>query len=786
MTAVKALSDILVAYIKSDVIFTAIVDCCTPDAEDTDASDRDDAWEHYVQLLVTLPQRVANRLEINTPKAFSHENFAYYLIFHVIRAIDFMSQSSFQESTQYKIKGLSHFVSKIITNFYMGGDSPVIASFVDILSAWTETSEQNRYVKRKLIQTLLKHLSRQAIEYLSIMLLKQCPIHYKADQQIIYNVIGDNFDTNNDWKEILSFKIPFYVKPKDYKDTTIQENLLYYLSYTKNSEGNMNELILKLATVWADVRLINTSNLMEHIYISQLLILAVRYRVTMSLWSKSVWKTSELKNILLRGMGKHLDVLSPEFRCVGTATIEIILKIMAELETDKKPELKFQYDDMGDSCKQIYQNLKDLSHRCLIDHRRKGPDNYAPRQINLKLSLDYIASRFAKDENCRAHNTIVSCAVKGPEQTKEIVKTIISVKLDALDGKQENLDSDDDLVPYDMSNDISVSVKKHPKYLRDVLEIIVEASDAELFECSVEVAEEVVTKQLRDEDPKVVTEILDVFVHLEPKYHIDDFDNVKFKTCVAIVCQRPEVAAPHLCREIHTDIGRYSIATKMLMLDVLCEAVNRISGVYSHKKLIPLKTEDIICEPQKDLSPEEIIRRRLINKTRYFHTKKPHPFSKAKRNMFAAVADNIFYPLVGGFGYNQLTLSQHNLKQDVDNILLLKYLAVVGNVVLATKNCPKVTTYCWEVVKIVLYMRYTPEPTIQTSVMSLLASVILVVPSSILKVEFFDVMMELRSWLIDCLKNVDLTMRLGGPKSESAIFAGQVLALLEKNLGDIE
>ncbi|CAH0696977.1 unnamed protein product [Spodoptera exigua] len=778
----KALSDLLVAYVKSDAILIAIVDCSRP-CEESEYYELQNAWEHYVQLLATLPQRVANRLETDTPKGFSHENYSYYLIFHVIRVMDFMSDSSFHQGAQYNVKCLAHLLSKIITNYYMSGDSPVIAIFVDILAGWTETQGPDRYVKRKLIQTLLRHLSRQAIEYLCVVLLKRCPIDYKADQQIIYNVIGDNFDTNNDWREILSYKIPFYVRPKDYRDTTIQENLLYYLSYTKQSESNVTDLVLRLSTAWADVRLANTCNLADHIYISQLLILAVRYRVTMSLWTKSAWKTAELKNILLRGMGKHLDVLSPEYRCVGMATIETLLRILSELDTEKKVELKFEYEDMSDSCREIQQNLAELAHRCLIEHRRRGPGLHVPRPLQLKRNLDFIARKFSHDENCREHNTLVSCAVKGPEQTKEIVKTIISVKLDALDGKQENLDSDDDLMPYDMSNDVPAAARKHPKYLRDLIELIVDALDVELFEGSLQVAEQLVNKQLRDEDVKVVIELLDLFVHLEPKYQIDDFDNIKFRTCVAIVCERPEVAAEHLCREIHTDVGRYSVATKLFMLDVLSDAVNRIADVYSHRDK-PEPAPEVICEPREDLPPEEVIRRRLINKTRYFHTIRPHPFAKAKKNRFAAVSDYFFFPLLGGFGHHQLTLNHHTLKQDVDNILLLKFLSVVGNVVLASKNCPRVSVYSWEVVKIVLYMRYSPDPKIQTSVMSLLAAVVIAVPSSILKTEFFDVMMELRSWLVDCLRNVDLTMRLGGPQSEAAIFAGQVLGLMEKTLAD--
>lgn len=786
IVTLKALSDILLRYIKSDVIFTAIVDCSNRiiDSEDGKNAkyEQENEWESYVQLLATLPVRVANRLKIDTPKCFSHENYSYYIIFHIIRVMDFMTDSNFYQGTQYDMKCLSHLLSKIITNYYMSGNSPAISSFVDILAAWTDSPEHNKFRKRKLMQALLKHLSRQCIEYLSVILLRRCPIYYKADEQIIFHIIGDNFDENNDWKEILFYKIPFSVKGRNFSETTLQENLLFYISYTKNSESNMNDLIMRLSSVWADVKVTNTSNYIEHMYISQLLILAVRYRVTMSLWTKSVWKTSELKNILFKGMGKHLDILSPEFRAIGMATVEIILRIISEIEKrNKKLDLKFDFDDMEESCKEIYNNLNCLSHRCLIDHRRKEPDHFVPVYLNLKKLLDNMAHKFAEEENPRVHNTMVTCAVKGPEQTKEIVKTIISVKLDALDGKQEDLDSDDDLVPYDMSNDVPVNVRKQPKYLRDLIEMLVEAKDAEVFEAVVEVAEDLLEKQLENEDPKLVRELLDVLVHLEDKYHVNNFQNIKFQTCVTILCHQPIVSVEHLCKEIHTDVGRYSIATKIFMLDVIAEAANRIARVNPNRDE---PKAEILCEDLTDVPPEEIIRRRLVDKTRYFHTIRQHPFAKAEKNRFVLVADGFFYPLLGGFGQKQLTLSHHNLKQDIDNILLIKYLSVLGNIVLASKNIPQCSRYCWEIIRIVLYMRYTPEPKIQSAVISLIASIVLVLPASILKTEFFDVMMELRSWLTDCLSNIDLTMRVSGAKPEAAIFAGQVLGLIEKTLAE--
>ncbi|CAD0205379.1 unnamed protein product [Chrysodeixis includens] len=772
----RALAHLLLRYAKSDAVLAAVLDATRYERGEPEPARRlrRDTWEDYVQLLVSLPERVANRLRTDTPKGFSRENYSHYIFFHIIRAIEYMVESTYHHGDQYNVKLLAHLVSKMVTNYYMSGNSPALLSFVDILAAWADATDHNKFVKRKLIQTLLRNLIRQAIEYLSITLLRRCPINYLNNQQIIYNVIGENYNSNPDWKQILSYKIPFNIRPKDFNDTIIAENLMYYFCTTRNSEHNVSDLIMRLCAAWSDVT--RASDLRAQLSLAQLLALAVRYRVTMSLWNNTHWRTHDLKALLFKGMAKHLDMLAPEIRCIGMATVEIILKILSEIEENKAGDLEFDYESMGDTCKEIHKSLKDISMRCLIDHRRLAPDKFVYKPPNIKRLLDNFAYKFMEDENSLIHNTIVTCAVKGPEQTKEIVKTIISVKLDALDGKPEDLDSDDDLVPYDMSNDVHVNVRKQPHYLRDLLELLAEADDAEVFEACLEVAEDLVNKQLRNEDPKLTVDLLDLFVHLDAKYQVEGFDLIKFNTCVAVVCCQPRVGAEHLCKEIHTDVGRYSIATKVFMLDVISEAVNRIADVRAQSE--PQPKDEVICEEQAEPPAEEIIRRRLINKTRYFHTMRQHPFAKAKKNQFASVSDYFFYPLLGGFGHKQLTLSHHNLKQDVDSILLLKYLTVIGNVVLASKNCPKCSTYCWEVVRIIMYLRYTPDPKIQMCVMTLLASVVISLPASVLNTEFFDVIVDLGGWLSDSVNKLDL-MSFGGPKSELAMFAAQLLRLIK-------
>ncbi|XP_063834765.1 telomere length regulation protein TEL2 homolog [Ostrinia nubilalis] len=802
VTVLRALSYILLKYVRSDAVLTAVLDCSCVEMQDKieNYKHRMD-WENFVQLLTSLPERVANRLQTETPKEFSHEDYCYKLIFHVIRGVDYMSESCFHQEVMYDISYLAHFLSKVIINYNM---TDVILKFVDILIGWSANDQSlSKFVRRRLTQTLFNHLNRQAIDSIALILLKRCPIDYRTDEQAIFHLLGDNIDSSKDWNDILTYRIPFYYKPTDYKDTTVVENLIYYLSTTKNNPADtLAGFVLKLASVWSDVKLCNVSNIPQHMHISHLMLLAVKYRSMISNRDNVEWDLVETKSILFKGVSRHLRVLLNEFRCIGMTTVETIFKILSthdDSEREAAANLNFDLSCMGDTCVDIQRILRGIIYKCLIDPERRIPRLHKVKPINLQGLLDLVATRVIDGDNWPAENTLLTvCTTKTKAEMERICKTCIYYKLDdyALSKstiseieKSEQLDSDDDLQPYDMSNDVAVATRKRANYLRDLLEVLVDPPDAETFEASLDVAEELVLKQLKTEDRKLVEDLLNLFVHIEEKFHVENFDSIKFNTVVAIVYIQPKVAAAHLCKEIHTDVGRYSIATKIFMLDALAEAASRIAGVNAASQPAGQAIDDDEDEPEvitreNDLPAAEIIRRRLVNKTRYFHTIRPHPFSRAKRNQFAAVSDFFFYPLVSGFGCKQLSLSYHNLKHDVDSVLLLKYLSVVGNIILASKNCPKCSSYCWEILQIITYMRHTPDPKIQMAVISLLASVVLVLPPLIMKTEFLNIMLEFRSWLGDCLTNIDLTMRFGGSKSESAIFAGQVLYMMEKAMSE--
>ncbi|KAJ8972747.1 hypothetical protein NQ317_013801 [Molorchus minor] len=130
-----------------------------------------------------------------------------------------------------------------------------------------------------------------------------------------------------------------------------------------------------------------------------------------------------------------------------------------------------------------------------------------------------------------------------------------------IDNTNFELDSDDDLEPYDLSNDVKVTKKNPPAYLRDLRDGLLEMEDYEIFTLSLENCEKLIVSQLSDDDATIGLELLEILLSLEPKFYVENFDSL-----------------------IHADLGTYSIARRIFMLDVLRQAARTLSDLKKSDK----------------------------------------------------------------------------------------------------------------------------------------------------------------------------------------------------------
>ncbi|XP_077286738.1 telomere length regulation protein TEL2 homolog [Arctopsyche grandis] len=792
-------------YLKSDTVFIAIVNISLIENETDLATNKStplfSQWQKYVQFLISLPHRIANCLQRDTPKEFILENYCSILVFHVVRAIDFMSDSCFYADTKYSLKFLSYILSKIIVNFNDCCNSRSITSVINIFVSWTMAGPYDvcSYLKKRLIQNVLENLSRSAIEVFSVMILRNVPLDYfkRSPQSILlFNMLGRAVRENKDWEYVLCTKIPVM---SDYscKDTLLVENLILYLSImidkSKLYEDNiLSDLILRLLSSWSSRSGMLYTSFNQRIFITQALLLAINYLSIMTKFSINIHIVSKIKTNLYDGVSMHLDSIDPLVRCLGMATAELSLNmlILSEPDGKERPMLKFDYEDFSDECQELYDDLYQISKKCVFD------SSYVPTDVESNITiqngfkiLEELGVRIFDESN----DTVVlkplyiptvsvnknpKCKIEENEPDAANIKMIENLELD----------SDDDLEPYDMSDDLPDKVKKRPGFLRDLRDNLVESSDQEVFSESLLVAEELVYQQLPNDDFQLGVELLDLLVHLEKKYAMDNFDEIRTSACIAIVCIYPMTCAEHLCREFHMPVGKYSIFTRLLLLDILAGAADRMSRFAPVVEMVKIKPNVKITDDRKKKlaesalsTAERIILQRLESKTKYFHSKSVHPFSKARKNTFTKVASSFFYPLLYGFGKHQLTLAGHCLMRDSDNIVLQKFLSVVSVVLISSKNSIDSLKFVVEALNVIWCLRYNRDSKIQAATIVLLVAAVSSVSADILRTHCHEQLVEMKMWLSECHNSTPNCIRTNDFK-ECEILAKSAQCIIENLL----
>lgn len=810
-----AIVELIKKYLKSDIIFIAIVKIslieCETDLNTSKSTPLFSQWQKYVQYLISLPHRVANCLQRDIPKDFILENYCNILVFHFVRAVDFMSDSCLYSDIKYSLKFLSYILSKIIINFNDSCKSKPILDIINIFVSWTMTEPNNvgSYFRKRLIQNVLENLSRSAIEIISVMMLKNVCIDYSVREphkMPLFNMLGRAVKENKDWEYVLCTKIPILTNFSR-KDTLLIENLILYLSVVLNEselkeDNNLSDLIMKLLTSWSSKTSLLYTDFNQRIFITQMLLLAVNYLSFITKFKINMQLISKMKASLFDGVSMHLDSIDPQVRCLGMATAEIFLNIITLSESDSKdrPSLKFEYDGLGESPLQLYNNLLEISQKCVFDTSYKPK----PHECNITHScgfhmLETIGSKiFAAEtiENVPQHSydeiiTRIDNVIKRDLHVN--MANVASIKTSVIKMVEEiDLDSDDDLEPYDMSDDVPEKMKKRPAFLRDLRENLVESSDQECFTESLNIAEELICVQLQNDDSSLAIELLDLLVHLEKKYAMDDFEDIRTSACVAIVCVFPTACAEHLCKEFHSPMGKYSIATRLLYLDILAGAANRMSKFEpandvvkkeSTKSNMKIKDDKQKSTDSALAMSERIILQRLESKTRYFHSKSVHPFSKARKNTFSKVASSFFYPLLYGFGKHQLTLVGHCLIRDTDNILLQKFLSVISVVLISSKNSLDSLKFAVESLNVIWCLRYNRDSKIQAATIVLLVAAVTSVSADVLRTHCYDQLVEMKIWLSECYLSAPNCIKNSDSK-ECEILAKSAQCILENLLCD--
>lgn len=743
----------------------------------TDDSLSDDI-EQFIQIIVSIPSRIANRTLGKHSKSMELERFSCILLFDILQTIEVINErglsidhkecgriyyicqdevipaSNDESFSNFSPRFLATLLGRIVLDFNNGRQSTVLPIAFEALLF----NGRNEYA---------------SIEYASIVqpIIWCCPrdaLHtvawYVLNTNEPLQLLGDACTESADWKFILQTKYPLSVIASDYD--RVQRNLIGYLAGTLTSAEQFSTLE-NVLTAWSSKATVTSQTFEQHFYHTKFIIMALR--AFEQITDRAVRERYQL--LIHNGVKHHMATLDYMTRAIGMITAEIVLNTLAS-HSETEAKLEFSYDDFPPNVLEIVNEIRELhttdlrtpnavtvTQQELLACLRaitNGADKITDTQKSLVPAQKIAAKRnvaLDSDDDSDASDS-------GPPKPGPVIKNDPTA-VDLLDS------DDDDLTPYDMSKDVEQPDKiEFPKYLRDWCEAIVTTEEPLVFEHCLTNCAQLVEHQLPHDITTIGLDMLKILVCLEKKFHMDNFDSHRLTASVAVCVIRPKECAEYLCEQFHAPAGKYSHAVKLLMLDILGESAQQLTAWKSpdpqpvepaaHKQAAIRKlTSSDEQTRQNAMQARQIIARRIEMKTRRraHGTAATTASSTGRANPFADVAGSFFFPLVFGPGDSK-TLQFKELnrqQQDVDDILLYQFLNTVTIIVHSAQNCPILRRIVPEVFTMASVLRFHVQPKIRLANMKMLGAVLWATSIELLTTHFVPHIRETQLWLLECL-----------------------------------
>uniref|UniRef100_A0A182QE34 ENTH domain-containing protein n=1 Tax=Anopheles farauti TaxID=69004 RepID=A0A182QE34_9DIPT len=762
-----------------------------------------------VQLLASVPNKVANVLQAKTPPKLLPQQYSKTLFRQFIRtlatineALDYYQMKQMGGlSLSLDAKFLASLFSKLITDFHNDRRSPSVRAVLYLLrDGISRLSQLSQFIK-----SLFAGLTPTAIEIVAYMALNE-----RIDISAIFEQT-----TPSSWSYVLLQKLPLYnYYPNN--DTIVEElirlvaripSTVVEQSSEKRGESLLERLIEQLLVVWSSRAAIQRTSFEQHLYVTKLLLSAISARIhTATDWSSEC--SENYRRLLFDGLRAHLESPIKKIRCTGMITAEVVMGLLdnrkKQLSNEEGDEnhLRFDYEGFDEDTRALIELLRTFGQRCdwleQMQEKRHLEDELIRQSVE-ELTHDVAAQN---DSICEKPS------IQGLSTADTETLTLTSPDSDDDDegGGQEqpSLDSDDDDLPaYDMSNDTKLEHERHrPKYLLDLRDALIETDSnipPERFELAVETAPELISQQLPSNDAKLALDLLQIFLVLEPKSHMPTFDERRFSAMVEICVAFPKECGTFLCQEFHAAVSQHAVNRRILMLDVMAEVAKVLS---SNSKKLPVQPNDgqltetaqhqivggknqlhLMFRDQAEQRARRedaarIIRERIERKTRRFRSVSiiRGGGTEGTVNRYAEAAGWFFFPLLRGFGSNRFIFTAGlKFPYDAENLLLVGFLQTLAVLMVCAENCPIAGRMARELFSLARLLRYSEEPKVRLSVLQLLAAIFLAIRSDLLIAEFYQELVELKRWLEECTH--DDVVRKGETNEECRQLGRHLLAM---------
>ena len=281
-------------------------------------------WRQLITIMVSLPQRVANKMRQKCSSLFYPEPYFNMFAEQILKALEKLHDNlSMSYDCSFK------FLGEVIGRVCMAGQAETtFAILLPALEKWLQTSPLWNRICARLITGVPDH----TMEHVAEGLLKSA-----KNPMLIAKLLGDLVLTSSKLKYLLTTK---FLLMRCYSNINVLHNIIGYLSGCKHRHL-LVETLLKLFDVWADKSAIKHATYDQHFYITCAVVLSFSH---LSVEEKALQKHALLTKLLV-GVQSHLDSPLEKVRRLGMVVAECVTSSLEP--TGEK--LKFDYAEDDDT-----------------------------------------------------------------------------------------------------------------------------------------------------------------------------------------------------------------------------------------------------------------------------------------------------------------------------------------------------------------------------------------------------------------------------------------------------
>lgn len=410
-------------------------------------------WPRVVQMLISMPSRVGNVMQKDLPAFCEQEKFSAVFCLNFGHALEFLARAE-KEQVPWKVHQLVQLFSKMLTT-YGGCESMEVFFKVTICAC-----ERDAFL-RHVFRRILFHLEGKAAENALTLCLMQQPVG---------RLLGTKWPQQ--WKQQALTVLPLMrCHPRSNLPLSLVDTL------AESLQEDLVDLVLQLASVWANKSAINHTSLDQQTYISEMLLRSAKH-----LKGLEGDKRVTLQKHIMSGVSKRLEQTSIEKRLVGMIVAE---KLMPVCNPQAEP-LKFEY------------NQSDLvNHLSKLKIKVEKLELHENWLETLEEQLDCEEAVFrSRLQNLNLESSRLEVSTVSQELVEQMV----------LDSDDE----EDEFEAFDMSGDQQQD-DQTPSFLREILQLILDHPE----ETSLAKLPKAIKEQLPDDDPAMALELLDALISLD-------------------------------------------------------------------------------------------------------------------------------------------------------------------------------------------------------------------------------------------------------------------------------